>query len=104
MRRATAVIAVALGLAAGIPQAANMVYVPAKAKMEAERECSACHAFIPPQEEPMQEWRDILRSLPNHMGEDATLPEHLRADIEAYLVAYASDGPEYRENAGNRRR
>jgi len=30
------------------------------------------------------------------MGEDATLPEPLRSDIEAYLVANASDGPEYR--------
>jgi hypothetical protein len=47
----------------------------------------------------MQEWRDILRNLPNHMGEDATLPEPLRSDIEAYLVANASDGPEYRQNA-----
>ena len=30
------------------------------------------------------------------MGEDATLPEPLRSDIEAYLVDNASDGPEYR--------
>jgi len=87
-----------LALAAGPSLAANMLYVPAGAKAKAERECSACHAFIPPQDEPMREWRDIMRSLPNHMGEDATLPERLRAEIEAYLVAYASDGPEYRQN------
>jgi hypothetical protein len=83
-------------MAGGVVLAANMEYVPSGAKAEAERECGACHTFIPPQEEPMQEWRDILRNLPHHMGEDATLPEPLRSDIEAYLVDNASDGPEYR--------
>jgi hypothetical protein len=96
MIRSILPLALALAFAAGTSLAANMQFVPAGAKMEAERECGACHTFIPPQEEPMQEWRDILRNLPNHMGEDATLPEPLRSDIEAYLVAYASDGPEYR--------
>ncbi len=89
-------LASVLALGAGSCLAAGIKYVPAGAKAETERECSACHKFIPPQEEPMQEWRDILQNLPNHMGEDATLPEPLRSDIEAYLVAYASDGPEYR--------
>ena len=64
--------------------------------MEAELECSACHEFIPPHAEPMREWRALMQNLPNHMGEDATLPEPLRSDIEAYLVANASDGPDRR--------
>jgi Dihaem cytochrome c len=89
-------LALASGFVASSALGANFQYVPAGAKMEAEKECSACHKYIPPQEEPMQEWRDILRNLPNHMGEDATLPEPLRSDIEAYLVANASDGPAYR--------
>jgi Dihaem cytochrome c len=96
MIRSILPLASALAFVAEASLAANMQYVPAGAGMEAERECGACHTFIPPQEEPMQEWRDILRNLSNHMGEDATLPEPLRADIEAYLVAHASDGPEYR--------
>ncbi len=99
MNRSILVLALALTLVASGAQGASMQYVPAGSKVEAERECGACHEFIPPQEEPMQEWRDILRNLPNHMGEDATLPEPLRSDIEAYLVANASDGPEYRQNA-----
>lgn len=92
-------LALAALLALGATGAANMQYVPGGAKVEAERECSACHTFIPPQEEPMQEWRDILHNLSHHMGEDASLPEPLRSDIEAYLVDNASDGPEYRGNA-----
>ena len=77
----------------------HYIQVPAGAQVEAERECGACHTFIPPQEEPMQEWQSILENLPHHMGEDATLPEPVRSDIEAYLVAHASDGPAYRQPA-----
>jgi hypothetical protein len=99
MNKSIVSLALVIVLATGSSLAANMTYVPTGAKMEAEKECGACHQFIPPQEEPMQEWRDILQNLPNHMGEDATLPEPLRSDIEAYLVAYASDGPEYRPNS-----
>jgi hypothetical protein len=94
-----AVLALALVASGARAGSVQFVPVPAGAKMETERECSACHEFIPPQEEPMQEWRDILQNLPNHMGEDATLPEPLRSDIEAYLVANASDGPEYRQHS-----
>ena len=95
----SSLFAVAAILAFGTVAAANMQYVPGGAKAETERECSACHTFIPPQEEPMQEWRDILRNMSHHMGEDASLPEPLRSDIEAYLVDNASDGPEYRDHA-----
>jgi hypothetical protein len=93
---APTLLAAATILAFGATGRANMQYVPGGSKVEAERECGACHTFIPPQEEPMQEWRDILHNLPHHMGEDASLPEPLRSDIEAYLVDNASDGPEYR--------
>ncbi len=93
---AAIVLVVAAGVASGVALSASMEYVPSGAKAEAERECSACHTFIPPQEEPMQEWRDILQNLSHHMGEDASLPEPVRSDIEAYLVDNASDGPEYR--------
>ena len=95
------VTAVAMTLIASLASAgtANYIQVPSGAEVETERECTACHEFIPPQEEPMQEWRDILENLPHHMGEDATLPEPERSDIEAYLVAHASDGPAYRGSA-----
>lgn len=37
-----------------------------------------------------------MADLADHMGEDAELPENIRADIEAYLLANASDGPNTR--------
>jgi hypothetical protein len=99
LNRPTLSVVLAFAFVASTALAANFQYVPAGAGMEAEKECGACHKYIPPQEEPMQEWKDILRNLPNHMGEDATLPEPVRSDIEAYLVAHASDGPEYRPHS-----
>jgi len=98
-RHVTIVVATVLIAAPCAAGNRNYIQVPSGAQVETERECSACHEFIPPQEEPMQEWRDILQNLPHHMGEDATLPESERSDIEAYLVAHASDGPTYREPA-----
>lgn len=89
---AAAVLAAAPCLAGSL----NYIHVPSGAEVETKSECSACHAYIPAQEEPMQEWRDILENMSHHMGEDATLPEPERSDIEAYLVAHASDGPAYR--------
>ena len=99
MKRFVIAAAMTLIANASLAGTANYTQVPSGAEIETERECSACHEFIPPQEEPMQEWRDILQKLPHHMGEDATLPEPVRSDIEAYLVAHANDGPAYRGSA-----
>ena len=93
------VIAAAAAMLAAAPCLAgtlNYIQVPSGAEVETKSECSACHAYIPAQEEPMQEWRDILENMSHHIGEDATLPEPERSDIEAYLTAHASDGPAYR--------
>ena len=99
MKRIVIAAAMTLFVGPSLAGTANYILVPSGAEIETERECGACHEFIPPQEEPMQEWRDILENLPHHMGEDATLPEPVRSDIEAYLVAHASDGPAYRGSA-----
>ncbi len=85
-------IALTLGLATGVAMAAGNS-VPAGAKMETEKECSACHMTYPPEMLPMRSWRKIMGDLANHFGESAALPKPARADIEAYLVANAGDAP-----------
>jgi hypothetical protein len=62
-------------------------------KLLMEHECGACHAPVPPEFLPMHAWWEIMHELDNHMGEVATLPEDVRAKIQAYLLAHASDGP-----------
>jgi hypothetical protein len=57
------------------------------------KECGDCHMVFPPQMLPMRSWRAIMSDLANHFGDNATLPDPTRADIEAYLVANAADSP-----------
>lgn len=54
-------------------------------------ECSACHIAYQPGFLPARSWTAIMTTLADHFGEDASLPEAARADIEAYLVANAAD-------------
>ncbi|MGP3698020.1 diheme cytochrome c [Rhodobacter sp. NSM] len=55
-------------------------------------ECSACHLAYPAALLPARSWRALMADLPNHFGEDASLDDTTRAEIEAYLVANAADG------------
>ena len=56
-----------------------------------QQECSACHIAYPAAFLPASSWLAIMGDLPNHFGEDASLPEEQRAAIEAWLVANAAD-------------
>jgi len=55
------------------------------------RECSDCHLLYRPEMLPAASWKAIMGNLANHFGEDATLPEPLRSEVEAYHMANASD-------------
>ena len=99
MTNAVTRFAMALGaalLSAGPALADGGFHVPPGAEAEMIQECGACHTVLRPLTHKMIEWRAIMADLSDHMGEDATLPEKTRADIEAYLIANASDGPNTR--------
>ncbi len=89
--RALIVVIASMQLAASASWADGGIAVPPAGKAEAERECSACHTYLRPLTHRKIEWHLIMTNLSDHMGEDASLPENLRADIEAYLTANASD-------------
>lgn len=59
------------------------------------KECGDCHEAYGADALPQGSWRRIMNDLPNHFGEDASLPEDTRRHIENYLVsnAPAGDGP-----------
>ncbi len=77
-------IAIALmAFAAGGAQAAS---TGAKAF---QSECSACHMAFPPNLLPKQSWDQILATLDNHFGEDASLDASVVSDIRQYLDANA---------------
>lgn len=57
----------------------------------AAEECGACHMAYQPGFLPQRTWRTIMQTLPDHFGEDASLDEATRKEIEDYLLANAAD-------------
>jgi hypothetical protein len=55
----------------------------------AQEECSACHMAYAPGFLPKRSWRAIMNNLSNHFGEDASLGEAARSEIELYFTAIA---------------
>ena len=82
--------------AAGLIALASLAPAAAGTNMRAaakltEAECSACHMAFPAPFLPARSWKTIMNTLDNHFGEDASLDEASRAQIEAYLTANAAD-------------
>jgi len=56
-----------------------------------KKECGACHMAFQPQLLPQRSWLKIMDTLPDHFGENASLPEPTRTQVADYLVANAGD-------------
>lgn len=56
------------------------------------KECGDCHQPYGAEALTQGAWVKIMRDLPNHFGEDASLDEPTRAHIENYLVNNSSSG------------
>jgi len=54
-------------------------------------ECSACHMAFQPGFLPERSWRAIMKTLPDHFGEDASLSAEATQEISDYLAANAMD-------------
>jgi hypothetical protein len=54
-------------------------------------ECGSCHFAYPPDLLPARSWSALLQNLPAHFGDDATLGEPTRTQLETWLVANAAD-------------
>ena len=53
-------------------------------------ECGSCHYAFPPGLLPGASWAALMKDLPHHFGDDATLAEPTRTKVEAWLVANAA--------------
>lgn len=71
---------------AGMLHADELEAVPPVDHQATLEECSECHMVYQPALLPKESWAAIMDDLPNHFGEDASLPAELTADIGAYLV------------------
>lgn len=87
-----AVLAAFLCLAAAPAFADDDEYFPPVTNAAMKKECGSCHLAYPAGLLPRQAWQGIMDNLPKHFGEDASLPEPVRAEIAGYLAANSRDG------------
>ncbi len=84
-----AVLAAIVLLSASPALADELERVPPIADATVMKECGACHMAYQPQFLPADSWRKLFAGLADHFGEDASLSEPVRQQIEAYYVAHA---------------
>lgn len=92
----------ALVLAMAGPAHADTLPLPADAPPSFKTECGSCHLPFSPRLLTAPDWKRVMNSLERHYGDNATLDETTRRDIEAFLLrngasrsqmAAASDPP-----------
>jgi cytochrome b len=66
---------------------ATALTVPATYK----EECGSCHMAFPPNTLPAKSWRDMMAYLQDHFGDDASIEEPSRKEIEDFLVKNSAD-------------
>lgn len=66
-------------------------YPPVSDPVVAE-ECGSCHMAFPAAMLPARSWSQMMGSLDQHFGDDASVDAETAARIERYLVWHAADG------------
>lgn len=56
-----------------------------------QKECGSCHMAFPPNLLPAKSWIIMMDSLNDHFGEDASINDAAKKEIEAFLVKYAAE-------------
>jgi len=54
-------------------------------------ECGSCHTLYPPALLPSESWQKLMRDLPNHFGDDASVDPADHQTILAYLLAHSAE-------------
>lgn len=73
------------------PAVAGDDWVPPVKDPLVRKECGACHMAFQPAFLPARSWQRMMDELPNHFGEDASLPADKAKHIRDYLTANAND-------------
>jgi len=84
LKHITAIMVLALCIAgADASFADDFEAVPPVRHQATLKECGECHMAYQPALLPRESWAAMMDDLPNHFGEDASLPDKLAADIRA---------------------
>lgn len=71
---------------------ADNLPVAADAPPAFKTECGSCHIAFPASLLTANDWRNIMAKLDKHYGDNASLDDKPRQDIEAFLVAHGGAG------------
>lgn len=81
----------AAALIAASPALAGDDWVPPVSDPQVIKECGSCHMAFQPAFLAARSWNRMMDELPDHFGEDASLPAEKREAIRQYLTANAGD-------------
>lgn len=79
----------ALAALIALPAHAHQPDIPADTPPEYIAECGSCHVAYPAALLSESDWRDIMRNLDKHYGDNASLVEETRKLIEEFLARNA---------------
>lgn len=68
---------------------ADRMPIPADAPASFKTECASCHLAFPPALLSAGDWQKVMASLDKHYGDNASLDEKTRGQIEDFLVRNA---------------
>ncbi|MBK6630999.1 MAG: diheme cytochrome c [Betaproteobacteria bacterium] len=73
-----------------LPAHADRLPVPAGAPPAFAAECGSCHLPFPPALLTAPDWKRVMASLDKHYGDNASLDEKTRRELEDFLVRHAA--------------
>lgn len=56
-----------------------------------KKECGSCHMAFPPNVLPAKSWKIMMGDLQNHFGDDASIEESAKKEIEKFLVKHSAE-------------
>lgn len=77
-------------LASTVPASADDWAPPVSDRL-VQKECGSCHMTFQPAFLPKRSWDKIMDTLPDHFGDDASLPADQAVLVRAYLAENAGD-------------
>ncbi len=78
------------GLALSLPARADRLPLPPDAPPSFKAECGSCHLPFPPALLTAPDWKRVMARLDKHYGDNASLDEKTRRELEDFLVRNAS--------------
>lgn len=79
-----------VSLAVPLPARADRLPLPADAPASFQAECGGCHLPFPPALLTAPDWKRVIGRLDRHYGDDASLDEKTRRELEDFLLRNAS--------------